>query len=133
MRRTSRILAVPTLLAAVFAVANLSEAGSEERTPRPRNHRITLEEAVTIVGLHGERHPDTIHAGMFHRAIFDQILAQTGSAGIRVYYAERINGDPTLVLVGVDAKGNDLDKGIIGDYSSPCPSYCGANPSLGDQ
>jgi hypothetical protein len=104
--------------------ATFTEAPSLEIGETPRDHRIPLQEGVAMVRRYRERHPDAIHASMFDRAIFDQLLAQPGCAGVRMYYAEAANGAQTLVLVGVDAQGNDLWDGDIGDTHFPCPPFC---------
>lgn len=95
-----------------------------------RDHRISLEHAVPMVERYRERHPDGIHASMFDRAIFDDILAQAGCTGIRMYYAEGTDGAQTLVLVGVDARGNDLYRGLLGEWGSPCPPACSRDSPL---
>lgn len=104
--------------------ATLTAVPSLEIGETPRDHRITLQEGVAMVRRYRERHPEAIHASMFDRAIFDQILAQPGCAGVRMYYAERADGAQALVLVGVDIHGNDLDDGEIGDTHFPCPPFC---------
>jgi hypothetical protein len=107
--------------------ATLSAAPSLEISETPRDHHITLQEGVAMVRRYRERHPEATHASMFDRAIFDQILAQPGCAGVRIYYAEAADGAQTLVLVGVDAQGNDFFEGDIGDTHYPCPPFCSAH------
>jgi hypothetical protein len=72
----------------------------------------------------------TIKGGYFARNIFDMILSQPGCAGVRYYYAKKDDGTATIVLVGVDASGNDIAQGVLGDDSWPCPPYCGAPNQL---
>lgn len=61
--------------------------------------------------------------------------------GLRIYYAIDDKGQKQLLLVGVDALGNNLlpaedsaksgtegDELYIMDKSYPCPIYCGENP-----
>lgn len=56
------------------------------------------------------------------------IMSQPGTVDIRVYMGIKDDGVPTLLVVGVDANGNDMidaGKGChIYDYSEPCPSSC---------
>ena len=54
----------------------------------------------------------------------DKILAQPGAVGIRYYYAQTDDGNPTLVLVGVDAKGQDMQTGVIMERGVLCPPFC---------
>jgi hypothetical protein len=64
-------------------------------------------------------------AGAFHRAALDERLAQPGCAGVRIYLAQNDAGQTTLVAVGTDADGRDLDQGIMVDDLFPCPPFCG--------
>lgn len=74
-------------------------------------------------------HPIDPRGHVFGRDIIDQILAQQGCEGIRIYNAINDDHELTLVLVGVDALGNDMDAGIVADFSLPCPDMCGmSNP-----
>lgn len=61
------------------------------------------------------------------------IMSQPGTVDIRVYMGVKDDGVPTLLVVGVDANGDDMidpDKGYhIYDYSEPCPSSCSGAPS----
>ena len=67
-------------------------------------------------------------AHFFGRNIIQRILDQRDCVGIRVYYALD-NGEKQLIMVGVDAKENDLYEGIIAERSYGCPPYCGqSNP-----
>jgi hypothetical protein len=53
---------------------------------------------------------------------------------VRSYLGLDVNNQPHLVIVGVDAKGNDMiddTKGwYIYDFSHPCPSTCDVNSPL---
>ena len=66
-----------------------------------------------------------VKGGFFARSAFDKILAQTGVVGIRFYYAQNDDGTPTLVLVGVDTKGQDIQTGLIMERALGCPPFCG--------
>jgi len=82
-----------------------------------------------------DTNPEKIKAHFFGSEIIQQILAETGAVGIRIYYALDEKGEQKLLLVGVDSEGNDLlplegaslldgEENTIADYSLPCPSYC---------
>ena len=62
--------------------------------------------------------------GAFSRRIFDKILAQPGCIGIRYYYAQKDDGTPTIVVLGVNAAGADIATESEGDAAIPCPPYC---------
>lgn len=58
------------------------------------------------------------------------ILGQTGCMGIRMYFALDEDGNEQLVLVGVDANGDDMTAGFIVDNLLPCPVSCSKKNSL---
>jgi hypothetical protein len=60
----------------------------------------------------------------FHRDGYDRILSQPGCVAIRAYPALHEDGRTTLVLVGVDADGNDLVDGELAQESETCPPFC---------
>jgi hypothetical protein len=95
------------------------------------NHVVTLAQAAKYI-QNFKNHPTapTIKGGHFARNIFDKILAQPGCVGIRYYYAALDDGSPTMVLVGVDQNGNDIDSGVIGEATFPCPPFCGSANEL---
>jgi len=112
----------------ILAVPHLEIEGESE----PRDHRISLEQGVELVERYQERHPGAIQAALFDRVIFDDILAQPESAGLRMYNAEKTNGETTLVVVGVDARNHDLlQEKFLGDHGWPCPPACSPAGSLG--
>lgn len=61
------------------------------------------------------------------------IMSQPGTVDIRVYMGIKDDNKPTLIVVGVDANGNDMidpEKGYhIYDYTEPCPTCCNNAPS----
>jgi hypothetical protein len=69
-------------------------------------------------------------AGAFPRSVIDEILAQPGCEGVRIYLAKNEAGDSTLVALGTDADGRDLDQGIIVDDVFPCPPFCSGGSFL---
>jgi hypothetical protein len=80
---------------------------------------------------------EEIRSHYFGRDIIETLLNESGAVGIRIYYALDSNGEKKLLLVGVDASGEDLlpleggksnDGGnIIADFSFPCPNTCPEN------
>lgn len=94
---------------------------------------ITLDLAREWTKNYRELNPDRIEAHFFGNEIIKQILNQSECVGIRIYYAIDDKGVQQLLLVGVDATGNNLlpgmqttdgDGNIIADMSFPCPTYC---------
>jgi hypothetical protein len=86
-----------------------------------RNHKANLTVSSALNATKG---------GFFARSAFDKILAQPGVAGIRYYYAQNDNGTPTLILVGVDAKGQEMQTGAIMERALLCPPFCGSASEL---
>ena len=98
---------------------------------------LALETAKAWTANYRTKNPDDIRSHFFGFEIIQQILNEAGCVGIRIYYANDENGEKKLVLVGVDAEGNDLlpldgemmmmdggEGNTIADASWPCPDYC---------
>lgn len=65
----------------------------------------------------------TILSHLFGRNIVDQVLAQPGCKGLRIYNAEDSQAVRKLIIYGVDSQNNDLTS-VIAEFSMPCPPYC---------
>jgi len=106
-----------------------SAAKAPARKPPPfksRSHRVTKAKAKQMRARYRRRNAknrSAMQPGVYARSIFDRILAQEGCAGIRLYPALDERGRQTTLIVGVDAKGDDL-AGIFGDVPWLCPPYC---------
>lgn len=73
--------------------------------------------------------PGTVIAHYFGKDFIQQIFAQSGCVGMRIYYALDEAGQKQLIITGVDSNGNDLYNGKLAERSMPCPSDCStANP-----
>ena len=89
------------------------------------NHVVTLSQAVGFIqNFKANPTVPATKGGFFGRSIFDKILAQDRCIGIWYYYAKKDDGTATLVIVGVDSNGNDMEKGTIGELTYPCPPLC---------
>ncbi|MBN1446977.1 MAG: hypothetical protein JXA28_03520 [Bacteroidetes bacterium] len=78
------------------------------------DHSIALEEAGTLT--HNYRMAagrGAVKGRYFSRTSIEQILMQEDVVGIRYYYAKDSEDHPQMVLVGVDAHGQDLTDGFI--------------------
>jgi len=96
----------------------------------PRDHRVTLAEAAAHTRRHREAKASPVHAHAFHA---DQVLAllqQPGCAALRVYHGLDATGAPNLVLVAMDAAGEDMVGGAILEQGAPCPPYCSSTGGL---
>ncbi|GAA4430209.1 hypothetical protein GCM10023188_16600 [Pontibacter saemangeumensis] len=88
---------------------------------------IPLDEAAAFTANYRRSHGDkaeTVKAHFFGRDILQKILEQEGCAGIRMYYGLDGSGEKQLVLVGVDADGQDMEDGLVADRSRVCPPDC---------
>jgi hypothetical protein len=103
----------------------------DAKFPGAEKHETLLADAKKFIQNH-RKNPKVpkINGGSFHRGILDKILAQKGCDGIRYYYAQKEDGTPTLVLVGINSSGTDLTKAAIAEGSMPCPPYCDSDTEL---
>lgn len=88
-----------------------------------RDHHITLDAAVLLTHTWQQANQGKRRAWMLPRTVIDEILKQPECSGIRMYAAGPAD-DVTVVVVGTDAKGNDLTAGVIAEVAWPCPPWC---------
>lgn len=93
------------------------------------SQEISLDEAKQLTATYRANNPNQTLGYAFGKTILLQILNQTNCAGIRVYNGQDANGMQP-VIVGVDADGNDLCSGTIGDRSYKSPPYSGSASPL---
>jgi hypothetical protein len=100
--------------------------------PPPHDHRIPLPDAAALIRNHRANAADAVaRGGMFHAKAVLDLLAQPGCVGLRFYYGRKQSGADALVLVGVDADGNDISSGAVLEEHWPCPPWCTATGILG--
>lgn len=117
------------VLLLVFGASTIS--ARQQQFTGTENHIITLDQAAKYIQNYtSSPTAPTTKGGLFAKSAFDKILSQPGCIGIRYYYAKKDNGTPTLVLVGVDAGGNDLTVGPMAEDPFPCPPFCGSPSPL---
>jgi len=93
--------------------------------PPKSNHRVTPAEAGLLTAEY-RRHAaiGAPKGGMFWKEPVELLLRQDGCVALRFYYAQKDDGKPTLVLVGVDEQGRDILDGVMLDLVWPCPPFC---------
>ena len=95
-------------------------------------HRISLEDARRLTRRAREARTDgarrSVYAHSVSRGVIDEILAQPGCLGLRIYQAVNDRGVDTLVIVGVTADESDMADGVIAQETRPCPPYCKEGP-----
>jgi hypothetical protein len=79
----------------------------EPRVPR-RDHRISLEKAIDLTQRFRRAAPPAEHGGLFDAGQVRDLLSQKGCVGLRYYHGIEADGTYHLVIVGVDARGEDI-------------------------
>jgi hypothetical protein len=95
-------------------------------TPLPPNdHKISLDEAIKLTTtFRAQGFKGSMPVIAFRREGFERILKQDGCVGIRSYPAVKADGTATIVMVGVDGKGNDMVDGELSQDGYLCPQFC---------
>lgn len=102
-------------------------------------HLISLEEAAKMTKAYRDfplAQLGTLLGGIkgysFDADAIQTVIEQDGCESIRFYLALNsiLPPKPTLVVVGVDANGNDLTAGVVLDQARACPPTCGVNNTL---
>lgn len=92
------------------------------------DHLISREEAHGFVRAYQShsKDPKALKSAVFSHRAYLRLLAQPGCLGIRIYLAQKPDGGQTFVMVGVDAKGHDLDgaEAVYTEHPVPCPPFC---------
>ncbi|MEN9302979.1 MAG: hypothetical protein RL264_1408 [Bacteroidota bacterium] len=91
---------------------------------------ITLQEGSDMTAEFRKNFPNATKAVYYTADVYQDILAQAGCVGIRIYNAINEDNKLTNVLVGVDRFGNDLYLGKIYDFAALCPPSCPVNNPL---
>ena len=90
---------------------------------------ITLASGASLTRTFRTNFPNQVKGRFFGKNILNDILAQQGCMGIRMYFGQETDGTMNLVICGADANTNDmLDK--IADMSIICPQVCSTNNDL---
>ena len=90
---------------------------------------ITTTEASDMTEAYRDANPGALKGHFIGKDILNDILAQSGCMGIRIYYGID-EGKKTLVFVGADSSEDDQVTGIIADRTESCPSRCGVSNDL---
>ena len=89
-----------------------------------RNHRIAVSEAAALTKQWRQRSPQGLKAGAFHADQVRELLAQPGCVAFRIYNGVNDKGEAQFILVGVNAKDQDMTDGILLQFHIPCPPVC---------
>ncbi len=94
------------------------------------DHQIGMTEARELIGRWKRTNPDQKSSAAVTRVALDRILAQDGCSGVRMYFALLPDMTMTLVAVGVDEFGNDMDEGELAEKLFQCPPFCPMDSAL---
>lgn len=88
------------------------------------DHTITLEEAGSLTRNYRMAAGNgAVKGRYFSRTAIEQLLLQEDTVGVRYYYGEDAEGKPQMVLVGVDAFGQDLADGFVFGHALPVSRF----------
>jgi len=94
------------------------------------NHIISLQDASRLTANFRQTFPSALLAHAYGKRQMQDLINQTDCEGFRIYNGLNGQGAQQLVIVGVDANGDDLFEGIIMDISQPCPYICSSPNKL---
>ncbi len=94
-------------------------------------HDISLAEAAMMTKNYRDQMTRTqVKGGYFSIYGLLKLMNQPECIGLRYYYGLNETGGQEIVLVGVDAAGNDIVDGCIAEMSAKCPPNCSTDNPL---
>ena len=105
----------------------------------PNQHIVTLTKAAEMTERYRRNVPvngtgDFLQklGGSFDKDAIEELTAQADFNGLKFYFAFNDNNEITVVLVAIDARGDDIigTGSIILDHALGCPESCGASNVL---
>ena len=118
------------LICTVFITANYSDILTKEDVKQitftgKEDHSISLEDASKMTrNFQLQTASDQIIGGFFGKDAVLAIISQECSVGIRYYYGRDDEGTPHIILIGVNADGNDMTDGLLAERALRCPPSC---------
>lgn len=123
------------------------KGGKPRELPPKESQRITLAEAVDLTQRYRKAAPASEHSGFWWAEGIQQVLAQPGCIGVRIYHGLGADGTYQPVIVGVDEKFNDITAvakprraagvatasagdAVLLDQHYPCPPFCPTDSPL---
>ena len=101
---------------------------SEESTTGTAVNTISLTTAQDWAARWRATPGATVKAHLIPQVDITQLMAEKDVVDVRAYIGIDENGENKLMLVGVDADGNDLiddnNEQYIYDFTKPCPTVC---------
>ena len=98
--------------------------------PTKYNQITTLADAGKYARNFRQANPSASRSAGFFKEYVEQVIDQAGCVAMRCYYVQKDDGSPAVVLVGVDADGNDMTGGVLAELPWLCPPWCPATNPL---
>ncbi|MGX7668967.1 hypothetical protein [Flavobacterium pedocola] len=107
---------------------------SENNSQETAVNTITLQTAQAWAQKWRSTPGATVKAHLIPQVDITQLMNEKDVVDVRAYIGIDENGENKLMLVGVDANGNDLindaDEQYIYDFTRPCPDTCDTKSPL---
>jgi len=88
------------------------------------DHTIALAEAGELTrNYRKSAGAGAVKGRYFSRTAIEQLLMQEDTVGVRYYYGIDAEGHPQMVMVGVDAFGQDLTEGFVFGHALPISRF----------
>jgi hypothetical protein len=94
---------------------------------------ISLNDAADLTANFRNTYSTAIKGNFIGKNKINDLLAQTGAKGLRIYNGITAMGAGTIVVVAADSSQDDILDAIdpmILDSAVPCPTACGASNDL---
>ncbi|WP_417368232.1 hypothetical protein [Flavobacterium beibuense] len=86
---------------------------------------IDLTEAKEMTNSYQAAFPNEPKCFFLGSEKLQSVIDQDGCIGLRMYRAfDVVRNEQNVVIVGVDANGNDMTSGLLLDRSEICPNSC---------
>ena len=118
------------LVCTVFITLNYSDIFTKEDVKQisftgKEDHSISLEDASKMTrNFQLQAAPNQIIGGFFGKDAVLAIISQKEAVGLRYYYGLDDEGTPHIILIGVNADGNDMTDGLLAERALMCPPSC---------
>lgn len=107
---------------------------SDNNSQQTAVNTITLETAQAWAKKWRDTPGATVKAHLIPQIDITQLMNEKDVVDVRAYIGIDENGENKLMLVGVDAEGNDLiddaNEQYIYDFTKPCPTTCNVTSPL---
>ncbi|CAI8155807.1 MAG: Uncharacterised protein [Flavobacteriales bacterium UBA4585] len=95
-------------------------------------HVISLDEAKQMTHAYqsAAQFQGLTVASMIDKEAYQLVINQPNCVNIRTYFGLNSEEKLTIVIVGVDANGEDMTDGVLLNMATNCPIFCPNNSEL---